>query len=65
MHPSNVLANLLCRLLLREDGLTMSEFMWSIAAVALIVGIAVIIGPELGADWREFVNNRGSPTGHR
>jgi hypothetical protein len=63
MHPSLFLA---CyHFLLREEGLTMSEVMWSLAAVALIAGIAVVLGPELGADWREFVSSRGSPTGHR
>jgi hypothetical protein len=43
------------RLLLREEGFTMGEVMWSLAAVGMIVGIAVVLGPELGADWREFV----------
>jgi hypothetical protein len=59
MHPSLLLARLY-RVLLQEEGLTMSEVMWSLAAVALIAGVAVILGPQLGADWREFV---GRPTG--
>jgi hypothetical protein len=64
MHPSNLWLRLY-RLLLREEGLTMSEVMWSLATIALIAGIAVVLGPELGADWREFVHDHGSPTGNR
>jgi prepilin-type N-terminal cleavage/methylation domain-containing protein len=56
MHPYHVLPYLI-RLLTREEGLTMSEVMWSLAVVAMIAGIAYFVGPALGADWREFVGD--------
>lgn len=61
MHPSNLLRNLSC-LLTHEDGLAMSEVMWSVALIAMIAGVALVLGPEVGADWREFV---GRPLPHR
>ena len=59
MHPCHVLADLLHPVHAREDGLTMSEVMWSLAVVAMIVGIAYFVGPVLGTDWVDFV---GDPT---
>jgi hypothetical protein len=59
MHPYHVLPHLLSRLHSREEGLTMSEVMWSLAVVAMIGGIAYLLGPAIGADWTEFV---GDPT---
>jgi hypothetical protein len=59
MHPNQVLPHLIRRLLTREDGLTMSEVMWSVAVVAMIAGLAYFVGPVIGADWTEFV---GDPT---
>jgi hypothetical protein len=29
--------------------------MWSLAVVVMIVAVAVVLGPQIGADWREFV----------
>ena len=58
MHPSNI-STLFCRLLSREEGLTMGEVMWSFAVVALIVILAYVLGPVIGGDWAEFV---GDPT---
>jgi len=43
----------------REDGDTMSQIVWSVGFILLVGVIAVVVGPELGADWREFV---GRPT---
>ena len=45
--------------LAREDGDTMSQVVWSVGFIILVGVIAVVIGPEIGADWREFV---GKPT---
>jgi len=45
--------------LAREDGDTMSQIVWSVGFILLVGVIAVVVGPELGADWREFV---GRPT---
>ncbi len=59
MHPNRGLPNFIHRLLTREDGLTMSEVMWSLALVAMIVAIAYFVGPVIGADWANFV---GDPT---
>ena len=42
-----------------EDGDTMSEVLWSVGFILLVGAIAVVVGPEIGADWREFV---GRPT---
>jgi hypothetical protein len=47
------------RLLAREEGDTMSQVVWSVGFILLVGAIAVVIGPEIGADWREFV---GKPT---
>jgi hypothetical protein len=46
-------------LLAREQGDTMSQVVWSVGFIILVGVIAVVIGPEIGADWREFV---GKPT---
>jgi hypothetical protein len=43
----------------REDGDTMSQVVWSVGFILLVGVIAVVIGPKIGADWREFV---GKPT---
>jgi hypothetical protein len=43
----------------REDGDTMSQVVWSVGFILLVGVIAVVIGPSIGADWREFV---GKPT---
>jgi hypothetical protein len=59
MHPYRLFVALVYRFLFREEGLTMGEVMWSLAAVGMIVAIAVLLGPQMGADWREFV---GRPT---
>ncbi len=45
--------------LVREDGDTMSQVVWSVGFIILVGVIAVVIGPKIGADWREFV---GKPT---
>ena len=42
-----------------EEGDTMSQVAWSLGFVLLVGVIAVVVGPELGANWREFV---GKPT---
>jgi len=39
----------------REEGDTMSQVAWSLGFVILVGAVAVVIGPELGANWREFV----------
>ena len=59
MNPSHHLTHLLRRLHTREDGLTMSEVMWSVALVAMIAGLAYLLGPVVGGDWADFV---GDPT---
>ncbi len=59
MHPYQIGPHFLYKLLTREEGFTMGEVMWSLAAVAMIAGVAYLLGPAIGADWREFV---GSPT---
>ena len=61
MHRFN-LQQKLTYLLTREDGVDTSEFMWSLGVVILIVGVALVLGPQIGADWREFV---GKPLPHR
>jgi hypothetical protein len=38
-----------------ESGDALSQFTWSLGFVILVGIIAVVIGPEIGADWREFV----------
>ena len=45
--------------LAREAGDTMSQVAWSLGFVLLVGVIAVVVGPEIGANWREFV---GKPT---
>ncbi|MGH9204560.1 MAG: hypothetical protein ACRD2A_25310 [Vicinamibacterales bacterium] len=45
--------------LAREDGDTMSQVVWSVGFILLVGVVAVVIGPEIGANWREFV---GKPT---
>ena len=42
-----------------EEGDTMSQVAWSLGFILLVGVIAVVVGPELGANWREFV---GKPT---
>ena len=46
-------------LLSREGGDTMSQVVWSVGFILLVGAICVVVGPEIGADWREFV---GRPT---
>jgi len=46
-------------LLSHEDGDTMSQVVWSVGFILLVGIIAIVVGPEIGADWREFV---GRPT---
>ena len=43
----------------REDGDTMSQVVWSVGFIILVGVVAIVVGPEIGADWREFV---GRPT---
>jgi hypothetical protein len=38
-----------------EEGDTMSQVAWSVGFIILVGVVAVVIGPELGANWREFV----------
>jgi hypothetical protein len=45
--------------LAREDGDTMSQVVWSLGFIILAGVLAIVIGPAVGADWREFV---GKPT---
>ena len=45
--------------IVREEGDTMSQVAWSVGFILLVGVIAVVVGPELGANWREFV---GKPT---
>ena len=45
--------------LLREGGDAMSQVAWSLAFILLVGAVCVVLGPEIGADWREFV---GRPT---
>ena len=42
-----------------EEGDTMSQVVWSVGIVLLVGAIAVVLGPEIGANWHEFV---GKPT---
>lgn len=49
----------LCTFLAREDGDTMSQVVWSAGFIILAGVLAIVIGPSVGADWREFV---GRPT---
>jgi hypothetical protein len=42
-----------------EDGQTMSQIVWSLGFILLVGSLCVFVGPEIGADWREFV---GRPT---
>ena len=42
-----------------EAGDTMSQVAWSVGFILLVGVVAVVVGPELGANWREFV---GKPT---
>jgi hypothetical protein len=46
-------------LLSGEDGQTMSQIVWSLGFILLVGALCVFVGPEIGADWREFV---GRPT---
>jgi len=43
----------------REEGDTMSQVVWSVGFIILAGVLAIVIGPAVGADWREFV---GKPT---
>ena len=45
--------------LAHEEGDTMSQVVWSLAFILLVGALCVVLGPEIGADWREFV---GKPT---
>ena len=45
--------------LAREEGDTMSQVVWSVGFILLAGVLAIVIGPSIGADWREFV---GKPT---
>jgi len=42
-----------------EDGDAMSQVVWSLGFIILAGIVAIVIGPAVGADWREFV---GKPT---
>jgi len=43
----------------REEGDAMSQVVWSLAFILLVGALCVVLGPQIGADWREFV---GKPT---
>jgi fumarate reductase subunit C len=45
--------------LVREEGDALSQVMWSLGFVLLVGAICIVLGPKVGADWREFV---GRPT---
>jgi hypothetical protein len=45
--------------LAREEGDTMSQVVWSVGFIILAGVLAIVVGPAIGADWREFV---GKPT---
>lgn len=57
--PTHLLLTLLSR---EEGGDTMSQVLWSVAFIILVGVIAFVLGPEIGADWREFV---GRPAPNR
>jgi hypothetical protein len=46
-------------LMAREEGDTMSQVVWSVGFIILAGVLAIVVGPAVGADWREFV---GRPT---
>jgi hypothetical protein len=46
-------------LMAREEGDTMSQVVWSVGFIILAGALAIVVGPAVGADWREFV---GRPT---
>jgi len=41
--------------LAREDGDALSQVIWSVGFIILAGVVAIVIGPAVGADWREFV----------
>ncbi len=41
--------------LAREDGDALSQVIWSVGFIILAGVLAIVIGPAVGADWREFV----------
>ena len=49
----------LCSFLASEEGDTMSQVVWSVGFIVLAGVLAIVVGPAIGADWREFV---GKPT---
>ena len=55
----NGVSRVLRAVLAGENGDTMSQVVWSVGFILLVGAVAVVIGPEIGADWREFV---GKPT---
>ncbi len=38
----------------------MSQVVWSVGFILLVGVVCVVVGPEIGADWREFVGGRRS-----
>ena len=57
--PTRAYVTALRTFLAREEGDTMSQVAWSVGFILLVGVIAVVVGPEVGANWREFV---GKPT---
>lgn len=43
--------------LAREDGDTMSQVVWSVGLILLVGALAIFLGPEISATWRDFVGD--------
>ncbi len=54
MHPHSTVTTIWL-FLARQNGDTMSQFVWSIGFIILVGVIVVVLGPAIGGDWREFV----------
>ena len=56
---TNVLITAVRACLAREEGDAMSQVVWSLGLIILAGVLAIVVGPAVGADWREFI---GKPT---
>jgi len=52
---TNVLITAVRAYLAREEGDAMSQVVWSLGLIILAGVLAIVVGPAVGADWREFV----------
>ena len=54
--PTRVTLAAIHTFIARQEGDAMSQVVWSLGFIILAGVLAIVLGPAVGADWREFVS---------